>query len=483
LGFESGPRAFDDLWVEYAPGRGPKDAHGRPVLREHIQCKWHVDSGTYGYADLILPDFIGATSASLLQRAHAAQASHAPSGEGVRFSLVTNWHPLRDDPLRELVYASSGALRLDALFEGKTDRSRMGKVRQAWREHLGIDDNGLRPFASMLGFVQWALPPEHSRAWLNDAFQIAGLRTVPVSQSSFPHEDVIFRWMAQGKKDFDATSLRAACESEDLLGEAKERPEVFGVKSFEHSIDRLEDRCSEVLNLVPAFHDRFIQDETDWSASLYPQLHTFLTEAARNHDHLRLALDAHTTLAFAAGAVLDVKSGRDIELEQRTSSREVWRLDRQAPNAEWPRFNPVLVELGQQAPDIAVAVGLTHDIRADVQNYVNSNLPSVGRILNCMLPSGAGPASVRNGAHAALLAHQLAQAVSETRMPGVSRTIHLFMAAPNGFSFLAGQRRALMGRVTLYEFDFGQAQSGSYTPSLTLPLASAPSAVIAPSPC
>ncbi len=245
---------------------------------------------------------------------------------------------------------------------------------------------------------------------------------------------------------------------------------------------QLEDRCSEVLNLVPAFHDRFIQDDADWSASLYPRLQTFLTEAARSHEHLRLALDAHTTLAFAAGAVLDVKSGRDIELEQRTSSREVWRLDTQTPDAEWPRFNPVLVELGQQAPDIAVAVGLTHDIRADVRTYVDSNLPSAGRILNCMLPSGAGPASVRNGAHAALLAHQLAQAVSETRVPGVARTVHLFMAAPNGFSFLAGQRRALMGRVTLYEFDFGQAQSGSYMPSLTLPLAAAPSAAIALTP-
>ncbi|MDT7822517.1 SAVED domain-containing protein, partial [Xanthomonas hortorum] len=287
----------------------------------------------------------------------------------------------------------------------------------------------------------------------------------------------------KGKKDFDAASLRAACESEDLVGETKERPVAFGVKSFEHSIDRLEDRCSEVLNLVPAFHDRFIQDDADWSASLYPRLQTFLTEAARSHEHLRLALDAPTTLAFAAGAVLDVKSGRDIELEQRTSSREVWRLDTQTPDAEWPRFNPVLVELGQQAPDIAVAVGLTHDIRADVRTYVDSNLPSAGRILNCMLPSGAGPASVRNRAHAALLAHQLAQAVSETRVPGVARTVHLFMAAPNGFfSFLAGQRRALMGRVTLYEFDFGQAQSGSYMPSLTLPLAAAPSAAIALTP-
>jgi len=113
---------------------------------------------------------------------------------------------------------------------------------------------------------------------------------------------------------------------------------------------------------------------------------------------------------------------------------------------------------------------------------VSANLPSVGRILNCLLPGGAGPASVRNGAHAALLAHQLAQAVSDTRVPGMPRTIHFFMAAPNGLAFLAGQRRALMGRVTLYEFDFDQARNGSYMPSLTLPLTAAPEVVSASPP-
>ncbi|MCC5074368.1 SAVED domain-containing protein [Xanthomonas campestris pv. plantaginis] len=81
-----------------------------------------------------------------------------------------------------------------------------------------------------------------------------------------------------------------------------------------------------------------------------------------------------------------------------------------------------------------------------------------------------------------MLAHQLAQAVSDTRVPGMPRTIHLFMAAPNGFAFLAGQRRPLMGRVTLYEFDFDQARNGSYMPSLTLPLIAAPEVVPASPP-
>lgn len=42
VGFEVGPSGFDDIWVEYSPGRGPQDVSGRPLVREHIQCKWHV---------------------------------------------------------------------------------------------------------------------------------------------------------------------------------------------------------------------------------------------------------------------------------------------------------------------------------------------------------------------------------------------------------------------------------------------------------
>ena len=85
VGFETGPKSFDDIWVEYDPARSPPDQTGRPLLREHIQCKWHVTPDNYGYTHLIDPEFINANAKSLLQRAHAAQLSYAPDGAGCRF--------------------------------------------------------------------------------------------------------------------------------------------------------------------------------------------------------------------------------------------------------------------------------------------------------------------------------------------------------------------------------------------------------------
>ena len=47
---------------------------------------------------------------------------------------------------------------------------------------------------------------------------------------------------------------------------------------------------------------------------------------------------------------------------------------------------------------------------------------------------------------------------------------HLFIAAPNGFTFFAGQRAIVLGPTRLYEFDFEGERGGTYRPSLTLPL-------------
>jgi Uncharacterized protein conserved in bacteria (DUF2130) len=70
---------------------------------------------------------------------------------------------------------------------------------------------------------------------------------------------------------------------------------VYGVKSFEHAFDSLEERCHSVLDLIPAFDERYIRSNNDWESTLYPALRTFLLGAAKDHPRLRLALDAHVT--------------------------------------------------------------------------------------------------------------------------------------------------------------------------------------------
>jgi len=471
VGFEAGPRGFDDFWVDYVPGKGPGDAHGDAVGREHFQCKWHASHGDYGYLDLIEPSFINAESVSLLQRALAGYTTFAPTGTNARFSLMSNWRPKATDALEKLVNTRTMGLKLDVLAKGKTNRSEMTRLRKAWCEHLGIDEDTLSRLARSLAFRVVVSSPEEQRHILNLAFEAAGLATVPLASHTLPHDDLVFQWAAQGRQEYDATQFRELCDAQNLLASPKPRAVAYGIKSFEHPIDPIEERCDAVLNLLPSFNQRFLKDDTDW-AELYPKLWTFLLDAARASSHLRLIVDTHATLAFAAGSVLNTKSGRTVELEQRSGGRETWQTTSLYDGKPRPPLSVERTKLGD-GRDIVVALGVTHAIAAKVREYADANLPHASVMLSCTVDGRSGQATVEDGAHAAELADQLAAAIKDTRTAGALQRVHLFIAAPNGLAFMAGQRAASMGTVTLYEFDFAGERSGSYEPSLTLPLPSA----------
>lgn len=470
VGFEMGPKAFDDIWVEYEPSRSALDHYGESLRREHIQCKWHVTPNSYGYAQLVDPEFINANARSFLQRAREAQLAYAQAGSGVRFKLLTNWRVHRDDPLRAMLGTRSGAVRLDRLFGSRTDNSTTGAVRRMWRDHLTIDDQELRHLARMLAFGEATDTLDGLRDNLDILFRCVGLRRIPASASAFPYDDTVFQWMAQGRLEFDQASFRAICSREGLLAQAEGRARVYGVKSFEHPIDRLEERCHKVLNLVPAFDERYIRSDGDWESALYPALSAFLLSAAQDQPRLRLSLDAHATLAFAAGAILNSKSGRLVELEQRTTVRRIWAADDAPRDPAWPTLVADVIELDSSRPDLSVALGLTHDITLDVRRFVEAHLSSVGRLLVLRPNNGSGGQSVACGRHAFDLADAAAGAVRAARSTVPSSMTHVFIAGPNAFVFFLGQRQSAIGRVRLYEFDFEGGRDRSYAPALTLPV-------------
>jgi len=86
--------------------------------------------------------------------------------------------------------------------------------------------------------------------------------------------------------------------------------------------------------------------------------------------------------------------------------------------------------------------------------------------------TGSGAQSVACGRHASELADAATNAVRVARLEGAGLT-HLFVAAPNAFTFFLGQRQTALGSVRLYEFDFDGGRDRSYAPALTLPLGKA----------
>ena len=469
VAYETGPKSFDDILIEYDPKAAPQDHEGRPILRRYIQSKWHTRAGVFGHADLIDPAFINAERYSLLQRAHLAQADHAPEGTGCRFELVTNWRIKADDPLLELVRKESDALDLARLFEGKTERGRMGKVRKLWCEHLGVDRAGLALVARTLAVAEAPESLASLRERLDDRFSAVRMKRVPAGEAGFFYDDLAAKLLAQGRVEFDRVGFRKMAEREGLIDPAARTADALaiGIRSFMHPIDPIEDRCARVLNLVPYFDGRYIRNDADWQDQLYPGLTAFVLDAARASDNLRLIFDAHASLAFATGALLSVKSGKRIEIEQRFGGRRFWSMDDQPPDQGWLpfEFDNEIVRTGGE--EIAIAIGLTHDVAGGVRAFMNACAPAIGRILHCRPRGGASQQSVVCGGHAWMLAESAVRQVLHLReTEAVRGRVHLFVAGPNAFTFFLGQNQQALGPVSSYEWDFDGQRGGGYSLSL-----------------
>ena len=150
----------------------------------------------------------------------------------------------------------------------------------------------------------------------------------------------------------------------------------------------------------------------------------------------------------------------------------MWSADDFPSDQNWPVLIAEMVEFRPDQSDLAVAIGLTHDVSADVQRYCASSLPAVSRLLILKLSSGAGSRSVVCGRHAVELADAVTNAVRSFGSDGGAYT-HLFIAGPNAFTFFLGQRQAALGPVRFYEFDFDASRGHSYTAALTLPVQNA----------
>ncbi len=481
VGFESGLKGFDDIWVEYDPARAPQDHFGNSLRFERMQCKWHAAPGSFTHVDLTRPDYINATTTSMLQRALNAHRHDKAENWVSRLTLVTNHTADQNDILYRHIRSKSLNLDVGKLFDGTTSRSATGKFRKLWGEHLGVEVEELKGLCSRLGFNLTRDSLDALRTMLDDACRLNGLVRPEQNASTTIYDSNIFEWVGQRRTEYNRESFRDKCAQEGLIASKPTNPVfTFGVKAFEHALDRLENRCVDVLNLVPEFDDRAIRKTSAWQEILLPKLRDFLLKIPTHNGRIRLAIEAHATLAFAAGVVLDTKSGRLVELEQRSPVLKIWTPDDELLSGDHSTWVFEEFELEPDGHGTACAVSLTRDTEGAVRNYLRSARQKPRRLLVAKPSGGISAQSVTSGAHANALAEQLAtkiradrDATSESRL----ERYHLFIAAPNAFTFYLGRQAAMLKPLTLYEFDYGYQVDNSYMPSLSYPeIAAAPKA-------
>lgn len=457
-----GPKGFDDVIVRYRPPGRVTSSHPPHVSADYHQLKFHAtQSGRFGYEDLVKPKFIGAESVSILQRLKDAKAEAGDAG----FALVTTDRISDGDPLNELISNVDNTLRLDKLFTGGGDASRMGKVRKLWSEHLSLTtDDELRAVLTGFRIKQHSVSFEDMRNEVNLRFRSVGLMTC-TNTTGFTFDSVARDLKRQKRNSLTREAFEQLVTEEGWVRKAAEAPTLnVSIQSFGDILaDHLDAAAENTLRLVEHFDGRHLRDGDSWAGTIQPAVSAFLTQMRAKNSRLRLYLDAHTSVAFLAGSTLGLKSGVTVELIQKgRRGSSSWQADDERTG---PTANVTTEDIGTGA-EIAVAVGLSRDVSQDVREYL-AKLPAVGKLVNITPAAGPGQTAIAGGAHAADIADQVSSAVRRIKRPA-GTPVHIFIAAPNAFTFFLGQHRYAMRPCVVYEFDFNNTATGSYQPAFRM---------------
>lgn len=465
----NGPKAFDDVVVKYdppIPGSGPER-----VPAEYHQVKWHVDSaGRFGYQDLIDPAFIGATTFSLLERLQQARRT---TPAGARFAFITTYRIKDGDPLVELISANDRSLLVERLFDGtKTDNSRMGTVRKAWREHLRLgSDDDLRTIITGLRIFEGHRSLDELRTEINLKAQVVGLLACNREHTDFRYDELARQLKIRQLNAFTRDSLEKLCREEGLFAERKAEHTSFlpiAIRSFLGPAADIAGATTEnTLFLANEFRQRYLRDDRDWQRDIRPKVEEFLRAAVSKSHRLRLILDAHASIAFMAGAALDLKSGVELELVQKGRiGTRVWKAD-DGSVARGKALDVKEEEIGTGS-EIAVVISVSQPAESQARAYVQDKLPNVGKIISFSPPNGSGQQAVAGGEHAAALAEQISNKLRQFKGLDPDTLVHIFAACPNTLLFYLGQHHQGVAPCVVYEFDFDRKGNKAYQPSFVI---------------
>lgn len=430
----------------------------RPVYH---QVKFGVDASTP-----LTHDWFTATNSpkgrTPLQRFWTSYTDLAAEhGAPPEMALYTS-KPLSDgDPV--LRHRSGNDSTVAQRFAAASANSDSGKARKAWAEHLDITEKEL----------------------LN---MLADLR-IEAGEPSIRHlTDNCALLMELCQLQYDAKALLAGCGRMRQL--VREGHRVLDAEAVTALVDELRLHAHtpsrgllliEAIDNRPALRlvaaatldwvDRFVgdaptvrrqlHDPAGWETVLHPQLREAAGSLrAAGFDDVLLDGAMRLSTGLAAGAALRGVSGFTVAIRNPITQQE-WSSSGQVTTVALTRQDH---ELGDGS-EVAVALAISGDPSDDVEQYLRSERPDVGRLVVLYPPGALGRDAVANDAAARGLAHAIIDAM-RTVACGHSRVpLHVFQFGPLALSVLIGHAWNRLPATTIYD---DLASEGLYAPTFRL---------------
>ena len=181
-------------------------------------------------------------------------------------------------------------------------------------------------------------------------------------------------------------------------------------------------------------------------------------------------MDAHLSIAFAVGRIINSQlRGSDIFPIQKSpiSGTALWEVN-PLSKKKYVHWDISYETLNENQNDSALVLNVTRDIYDNVIRFIQTNHLPIGRIINCTLDKvGATNHSIEDGTHAMKLANSVYNAVAKRSTMERRATLHIFACVPIAFMYFLGQNSIGFGKCVLYEYDFEQKNSGTYSQSIS----------------
>lgn len=243
--FESDERKyFDDFVVFYKKESYPKNYLNNSISKEFFQIKYHVrNTELLSIDNLINEKYINAKT-SILERLKELNKKY--NADDIHYIFISTHDIDPTDELYELISYEEGQISLETLFKGKTPRSKMGKIREKFKNHLNCSDDELKEILTPFRFIK-GMSRENLISSINDKLKLYGFEIIKPSSNLNKYCDLIRKWHSKKQTEITKQFIIKECKDEGLIKDS----------------DKIDNFNNENLNRINEINNEFKQKNFD----------------------------------------------------------------------------------------------------------------------------------------------------------------------------------------------------------------------------